>query len=111
MARQQLESSSSESEVDLHDVEEKIQEILPNIKHRRLTSFLEHLKKMGVETVNDLVYINENDVSQTLTPIEARKLLDRLKRIGESNIWFLNPSALNRLLNNSRSARSNNWHK
>ena len=95
MASHQLESSSSESKPDLHDVEDRIKEILPNIKHRRLTSFLEHLKKMGVETVNDLVYINDKDVSHTLTPIEARKLLDRLNYIGEFNIntWFLNHSA------------------
>ncbi len=79
MASQQLGSSSSESELDLHDVEEKIRDILPNIKRRRLASFLEYLQKMGVESVNDLVYINEKDISQTLTPIEARRLLDHLK--------------------------------
>ncbi|XP_033632229.1 uncharacterized protein LOC117293868 [Asterias rubens] len=78
MDSRQLESSSSESELDLHDVEEKIRDILPNIKRRRLASFLEYLQKMGVESVNDLVYINERDISQTLTPIEARRLLDHL---------------------------------
>ena len=75
--------SDSDSEFTAQDLQEKILDILPNIKQQHLTSFLQSIMKMGVECVSDLNYLTEEDISHTLTRIEARKFLDGLQSVGK----------------------------
>ncbi len=54
-----------------------IYSVLPNSSSNDL--LLEALQTLGVETVEDLKYVQEADLVNTLRPIEARKLIARFK--------------------------------
>ncbi|XP_028831045.1 uncharacterized protein LOC114787569 isoform X3 [Denticeps clupeoides] len=53
------------------------QSILPNLTSQQ--SLINALKGLGVETLDDLKYVQDTDLSDVLRPIEARKLISRLK--------------------------------
>uniref|UniRef100_A0AAY4BNW9 Uncharacterized protein n=1 Tax=Denticeps clupeoides TaxID=299321 RepID=A0AAY4BNW9_9TELE len=55
------------------------QSILPNLTSQQ--SLINALKGLGVETLDDLKYVQDTDLSDVLRPIEARKLISRLKGI------------------------------
>ncbi|XP_056613132.1 uncharacterized protein LOC130437768 [Triplophysa dalaica] len=60
-----------------------IYSVLPNSSSNDL--LLEALQTLGVETVEDLKYVQEADLVNTIRPIEARKLIARFKAFSEKN--------------------------
>lgn len=65
------------------DVEEAISTHLPGLSAPTLTSLLEVLEELGVESRADLLLLEENDLVRCLRPIQFRKLLNSLKNEGK----------------------------
>lgn len=61
------------------DLAEFIGSVLPNSSSRDLV--LETLQSLGVETLEDLKYVQEPDLVNILRPIEARKLIARINAL------------------------------
>ncbi|XP_051813223.1 uncharacterized protein LOC127536544 [Acanthochromis polyacanthus] len=61
------------------EIEEAISTHLPGLSVQTLTSLLEVLEELGVESRADLVLVQENDLVKCLRPIQCRKLLNGLK--------------------------------
>ncbi|RXN39300.1 Interferon-induced 44 [Labeo rohita] len=64
------------------DLAEFIGSVLPNSSSRDLV--LETLQSLGVETLEDLKYVQEPDLVNILRPIEARKLIARINALWSS---------------------------
>ncbi|KAG9272594.1 hypothetical protein AMEX_G8348 [Astyanax mexicanus] len=58
--------------------------VLPNSSANDLV--LEALQTLGVESIEDLNYIQEADLVNVLRPVEARKLIARVKALSEKNV-------------------------
>lgn len=58
-----------------------IASVLPNLSAHQL--LLDALKTLGVESLEDMKYVKEEDLLSVLRPIEARKLIARFKAIGK----------------------------
>lgn len=54
--------------------------VLPNLREHH--KVIEALKALGVETVDDLKFIKETDLTGFLQPIEARKIIAHIKATG-----------------------------
>lgn len=54
--------------------------VLPNLREHR--KVIEALKALGAETVDDLKFIKETDLTGFLQPIEARKIIAHIKATG-----------------------------
>ncbi|XP_040888781.1 uncharacterized protein LOC121178291 [Toxotes jaculatrix] len=61
------------------DIKEAISTYLPDLAAQTLTSLLEVLEELGVESRADLIFLQENDLVRCLRPIQFRKLLNGLK--------------------------------
>lgn len=61
------------------DLADFIGSVLPNSSANELV--LEALQTLGVETLEDLKYVQEADLVNVLRPIEARKLIARVKAL------------------------------
>ncbi|XP_070403802.1 uncharacterized protein [Nothobranchius furzeri] len=61
----------------LHDA---IVEVLPELPAVTKNILEDHLQSIGVETYDDLCFIEEADLMTTLRPVQARKLLSAWKR-------------------------------
>lgn len=57
--------------------------VLPRIDGERLQKLVQHLMVVvGIEEVEDLPYVQEDDVKDILTPCQCRKLLDAFQKRG-----------------------------
>ncbi|MEQ2301167.1 hypothetical protein AMECASPLE_033142 [Ameca splendens] len=57
-----------------------ITKVLPDLAPSVLEIVLEALHSLGVETSDDLQFINETDLDSVLRPVQARKLLAAWKQ-------------------------------
>ncbi|KAK1885837.1 putative phosphatase YxeH [Dissostichus eleginoides] len=60
-----------------------ISSVLPNSSTNELV--LEALREMGVDTLEDLKYVNEADLKNVMRPIDARKLMASVKALSEND--------------------------
>lgn len=61
----------------MEEIKETIQDILPTLTPQLLEEVCEHLSSIGVETVNDIHYVQASDLTPMLKEIQARKLIDK----------------------------------
>lgn len=52
-----------------------IKKLLPTLEEGRLDSVAQMLLESGIESIDDLEYVQESDLISLLKPIHARKLL------------------------------------
>lgn len=66
-----------------------IMEVLPELPAVTKDILEEHLQSIGVETYNDLHFIEEADLKIVLRPVQARKLLSVWKQKGKNaaQLW------------------------
>ena len=64
-----------------------IASVLPNPSGYQ--SLLDSLKTLGVECLEDMKYLKEEDLLDILRPIEARKLIACFKATGEYTSWLV----------------------
>ncbi|XP_029914331.1 uncharacterized protein LOC115364059 [Myripristis murdjan] len=60
-----------------------VQSVLPNSSTIELV--LEALQTLGVETLDDLKYVQEQDLVNVLRPIEARKMIEHIKALSKKD--------------------------
>uniref|UniRef100_A0A672J7H0 Uncharacterized protein n=1 Tax=Salarias fasciatus TaxID=181472 RepID=A0A672J7H0_SALFA len=60
-----------------------IKSILPYLENETLEMILQHLSEMGVRTADDMEFINEDELTHLLSPVDCRKLLRSFKRRGK----------------------------
>ncbi|RXN33042.1 hypothetical protein ROHU_004411 [Labeo rohita] len=92
------------------DLAEFIGSVLPNSSSRDLV--LETLQSLGVETLEDLKYVQEPDLVNILRPIEARKLIARINALcaDNSNSPPSTSSSSESSTPHRPSPVDNNWH-
>ncbi|KAK7899251.1 hypothetical protein WMY93_020104 [Mugilogobius chulae] len=61
-------------------LEDAVSEVLPELPAATKSILIEHLQSIGVETYDDLQFIEEADLMTALRPVQARKLLSIWKR-------------------------------
>ncbi|XP_039592264.1 uncharacterized protein LOC120515387 [Polypterus senegalus] len=64
------------------DIREVVLSILPSLSNESLTSLLERLEELGVESREDLAFVQEKDLEKHIRPIQCRKLLNSIKNEG-----------------------------
>ncbi len=62
------------------NIRSSITKVLPDLAASVLEIVLEALQSLGVETSEDLQFINESDLDSVLRPVQARKLLAAWKQ-------------------------------
>ena len=67
----------------MEEIERNIKAILPNLLQQTVDMVVKTMLDSGVESINDLQYIQENDLQHLLKPIQSRKLLSAWGRLGE----------------------------
>ncbi|KAG2465346.1 ZP3 protein, partial [Polypterus senegalus] len=60
------------------DIREVVLSILPSLSNESLTSLLERLEALGVESREDLAFVQEKDLEKHIRPIQCRKLFTAL---------------------------------
>ena len=66
------------------EIKEAVLSFLPGLPVETLTSLLEGLEELGVESRADLVLLQEKDLEKYLRTIQCRKLLNGLNNEGKS---------------------------
>lgn len=67
----------------MDEVEDLITQILPSIEENKAIEVYQKLGEAGVRSVQDLEFVQEEDVGDCLTKIECRKLLQAFKQTGK----------------------------
>lgn len=62
--------------------------VLPNLAADTIISVLAKLAEIGVETVDDLQHVEQQDLAPLLKPIQARKLLDSWSKTQTRNSHY-----------------------
>lgn len=57
------------------DIKQAVLSVLPSLPEDKLQSLLNKLESIGVESLSDLQFIKEEDLSATITPIQCRRLI------------------------------------
>uniref|UniRef100_A0A8C4RPV3 Si:dkey-15h8.17 n=1 Tax=Erpetoichthys calabaricus TaxID=27687 RepID=A0A8C4RPV3_ERPCA len=69
----------------IQDIREVVLSILPSLSNESLTSLLERLEELGVESREDLAFVQEKDLEKYIRPIQCRKLPVSTPLIQSSN--------------------------
>lgn len=69
--------------VEMDKLEERISEYLPSLSEEHLQRVTNRLNELGVEGVEDLLLVREDDLKDVLNPIQGRKFMGKIK--GEFN--------------------------
>lgn len=64
------------------DIQDEVLSSLPGLSDELLTSLLEGLEELGIESKNDLQFLQEKDLVKYLRPIQCRKLINGWKNEG-----------------------------
>ena len=62
-----------------NSVEEFIKRSLPNVSEEERSNLSKHLQNMGLSSVEDLVYVRDEDVVDHLKPFPQRRFLECCK--------------------------------
>lgn len=57
------------------DIKQAVLSVLPSLPEDKLHSLLNKLESIGVESLSDLQFIKEEDLSANITPIQCRRLI------------------------------------
>lgn len=57
------------------DIKQAVLSVLPSLPEDKLQSLLNKLESIGVESLSDLQFIKEEDLSANITPIQCRRLI------------------------------------
>jgi len=66
------------------EIQDAVLSSLPFLTDETLTSLLECLEELGIESKNDMQFLQENDLEKYLTPLQRRKLVNDWKHKGET---------------------------
>lgn len=72
----------------MNDLKQKVVDILPNLAPSVVSSVVEKLVNCGVESLSDLQYVTEGDLTGLLQVVQIRKLLTAWHQAGIFN-WML----------------------
>lgn len=61
--------------------------VLPSLSPDVTNQLVEKLMDQGVEGLDDLTYVKEEDISEFLRPIQSRKLLSAWKHQGKHKVY------------------------
>lgn len=60
--------------------------VLPSLSQDVTNQLVEKLMDQGVEGLDDLVYVKEDDILEFIRPIQCRKLLSSWQNQGKDNV-------------------------
>lgn len=64
-------------------LESSVLTVLSNLEKNRVDSVVQKLIELGIDSLKDLKYVEENDLKDILPPIHIRKLLTAWKEQGK----------------------------
>lgn len=71
------------------DIKQAVLSVLPSLPEDKLQSLLNKLESIGVESLSDLQFIKEEDLSANITPIQCRRLISAWQTEGISQILLI----------------------
>lgn len=81
-------SEMGETEMNISNITSAIDDVLPDLPITTKKSLEATIKSLGVETPEDLRFLEESDLVAVLRPIQARKFISVLKETSKSMHLF-----------------------
>lgn len=67
-------------------LEDAVLSVLPGLSPDVTSQLVEKLTDQGVESLDDLIYVKEDDILEFIRPIQCRKLLSAWQNEGKDNV-------------------------
>ena len=73
----------------MEELEDTIKGVLHHLENETFNMILHHLTTIGVKTAEDMEFVNENDLSHLLPPVDCRKLIRSFRKGTLCNMSYL----------------------